>query len=385
MERQLAILRILIVVGFWILVFVTFRIWVGTGNFPTIPMLGKLAEVPLWVDWILLALLAGTSTAIFFSKRQTAATLVSAGVLVALIILNQHRLQPWAYLTLIQLFVLGSRNDRLSIALMRAVIVSIYVFSAISKFDFAFFEHQGLRFTDTLLGFVGGNPHLMAPRDKSFFIWAIPIGELVVGLGLGWRGTRRFAVGLSLVLHAILIVVLGPLGLNHHSGVLIWNSLFAAQVLVLFGWQTPIDQDDQQPSSIANYLAIVVATVACLLPIGELFGYVDHWPAWSLYSDRTEKVELFIDAEEAHKLPPELLKHLGPPLPLQTWRKFYLEQYSLAATRAPIYPEDRFQTGVANAVIRRCTFINWIWFWINQLKLPRIAWVFVHHPRIFIS
>ena len=354
MERQNSILRGIVVVGLWVLVAATYPIWLVTSDFPQIPFFEFCTPVPVWIDYVLLVVLAVFSLLFGFgnesTRRRWNCGICAAMILAMLVILDQHRFQPWAYLTIIQFVLLSASADsKLSIRLIRFVLVSIYVYSAISKFDHSFCQHLGLRFVDTFLSQIGLSPHLMAPAKKLWMIWLFPIGELLIGIGLAARVTRRYVVGAAIVMHVMLITILGPWGLGHHLGVLVWNILFATQVLIVFGRATPVDDEDPIVwKSVSAWSAVLVTAVCVTLPVLEIAGErFDHWPAWSLYSDRTDKVELFVESDQANKLPPGLLKHLGPPLPFQTWRKLYIEQWSLAETRAPIYPEDRFQIGVA--------------------------------------
>ncbi|MFC1757269.1 MauE/DoxX family redox-associated membrane protein [Planctomycetota bacterium] len=362
-------LRWLIVGGLWILIAATYPLWTATGDFPQIPFFGFLTATPQWVDHILIGMLAVFTFAFAFGRASVRWNLNwglgAAGVLSLLTFLDQHRFQPWVYLTVVQFVILSvpDSHSKREWKLIRFLLASIYIYSAISKFDHSFFQHLGLRFVDTFLNQIGTNPHLMVPAKKLWMIWLFPIGEMLVGIGLIVPVTRRFAVGASMLLHAVLIMILGPWGLDHHLGVLLWNVLFASEVLVAFGRVTPIDDEAEKIPTVGRPFMqslAVLATVVCIgLPLWEIAGgKLDHWPAWSLYSDRTDKVELFIDSEHAAQLPPDVLRHLGPPIPFQTWRKLYLEQWSLSETRAPIYPEDRFQVGVIADVCNQLGLAN---------------------------
>ncbi|MCA9215193.1 MAG: hypothetical protein KDB27_19125 [Planctomycetales bacterium] len=353
MERQFSILQTVVLAGFWALVVATLPLWIGGTSFPAVPFVEVLVHIPIWVDQSLLAALAIASLWTVWKQRRTAPRMLTVAFLVAMILLNQHRFQPWAYLTAVQLVVLSSKDHRLSFRLLRMVCVAVYLFSAISKVDHVFFHHLGERLVDTSFDLLGMNPHLMAVENKRWMVWALPLGEFLVGLGLCWPYSRQWAVGLAIVLHATLFTILGPFGLNHHVGVLMWNVLFAVEVVLLFGFKLPSD-DEVEPETrgIFDRIAVAICALCCALPVFEITGSFDHWPAWSLYSDRREIVELLVENDEAVKLPGVLIRHLGPPQPFQSWRRLYLEQYSLDETRAPIYPEDRFQIAVAAQIVR---------------------------------
>ena len=76
-------------------------------------------------------------------------------------------------------------------------------------------------------------------------------------------------------------------------------------------------------------------------------------PSWSLYSDRTEKVELFVKRQRLVDLPADCRPYVGPTGSNDEWGKLYVEHWALGETDTPAYPQSRFYLGTAIAVARR--------------------------------
>jgi hypothetical protein len=182
-------------------------------------------------------------------------------------------------------------------------------------------------------------------------------------------------------MHLFLIAALGPWGHQHSAAVLIWNVFFIIQNWLLFPsglrldepiralWQSRHDLEnatsppetelsipDSEESSRFRRLAVIgwiFLAMPLMAPLGEPLGYWDHWLSWAVYAARPERVTVLIHEQDAAKLPPELQPFLEPPAPLDAWRRFRIDRWSLAATRTPVYPEARYQIAVARALAAR--------------------------------
>jgi len=352
--------------------------------FPQVPLIAAARELPVWLDRVavvcwLLGLLGQTLAGLWLAwgpSRNNSANarpwswLLQASVvccLVAwpvLVVSNQHRFQAWAYLAWwIGLFwLLASRmsgkvpSDPLGfVTRWRWLAISVYFYSAVSKFDVTFLQSLGNQFATALWNLVSLSDLPMDTVWPSSLIFLFPLGELFLALGLGSGYLRRSFCLLAFVMHGLLLLILGPWGLQHQPGVLIWNLFFIGQAYLLF-WPTEREkpcEDTERPRS--SRLANLALYVVLLWPLTQPWGWCDHWPAWELYAPRGNRIQVFLAspawesatdlAEFAADQPSE--QH-GP-----IWRELRLDQWSLQQLHAPIYPQDRFQLGVAEYVLER--------------------------------
>lgn len=372
-------------------------------------------------------LLSGKFSAAFKAKTLDRTTgwvlLLFAVGLLGAVALNQHRLQPWAYqfgllaVFFSPLWLIGSVKagvafcqsprmepatsiehtgsdvavepspdfDRASqkslidnrseidpatmlvFAWCRWLAISIYAYSAISKFDYTFFHTLGPSFLDTLLQILQIPPAIVPAALRWYLIALFPIGELWVGLGLASGYRPRLFVSLAIGLHSSLLLILGPIGQQHETGVLLWNIFFILQAILLF-W--PIRKCVTPPSvalrmtspraTISEFRAAwfipgMIFWVAMVLPLAEPIGHCDHWLAWELYAPRSSRVRIYVQSDAVSQVPEYLQPFVSDNVspsddPFGFWTEIRLDRWSTDELRAPLYPEDRFHLGVARAL-----------------------------------
>ncbi len=84
----------------------------------------------------------------------------------------------------------------------------------------------------------------------------------------------------------------------------------------------------------------------------------DHWPSWALYAPHSSRVRIQIATTEIEELPDTLQKLVQQRAPsleegLDVWADVPIDAWSLAVLDTPIYPQSRFQLGVARALLER--------------------------------
>ena len=151
-----------------------------------------------------------------------------------------------------------------------------------------------------------------------------------------------------MLLHGTLLLALGPLGLGHHTAVLIWNVCFLCVIPVVFSGPVK-DWPSTQTGQRWSYRAATL--FVWLFPLSGLFGIADNWPAWQLYSTRPETWALRIKETDVHYLDNQIQPHVSKPAPLDDWVVVRLDRWSLAETESPLYPQDRFQSEVIRRVV----------------------------------
>ncbi|MBA3315309.1 MAG: hypothetical protein M3552_03775 [Planctomycetota bacterium] len=299
--------------------------------------------------------------------RNRKVALLFVASLALLVLLDQHRFQPWAYQFGIVAIVLAFAPSGRGASLLRVLTIGIYFWSAVSKLDDGFLRTTGPDLLRALFGVVGFEPPGIARLSLATLAWLLPLSELAVAILLSIRSTRAFGLGLAISMHLALMLTLGPLGLRSAAGVLLWNIYFVGQDLVLFwkparGWHGAAGETGGRlrlrefgagvvPAVRTIGVEHIVVALAVWLPILEPFGWFDHWPAWAVYAPRGERVSLLLYMP-AERVPAELrkfLRHGG-------WdghHVFRTDLWSLDALKAPLYPQERFRVGVALGFLNR--------------------------------
>ncbi len=383
----------------------TWRLWIPQNEFPQVPLLSQpgglpaVTDWPAWPQWLALAsMLLGLLALLFadsppgqssadapdssagidwrnWTRRnwtRRAAWCLPVGWLLA-VITDQHRLQPWAYqfAALTVLFAIARPAAMLSLA--RLLTIGIYFWSAVSKLDFQFVHTVGADMVTQLARFVGWDLKVTASPTLVHSLAMLPplvelllAGLLLAGLLLGFTSRRfrvgqigvgRLGVGLAVAMHSVLLLVLGPLGLDHQPAVLLWNLYFIAQAWLLF-WPAQSSWSSESWSSLllpGNRAGSALVMVMLVMPIGERWGYWDHWPAWALYAPHSSRATMWVSTAAVPRLPASLQRELdadsqSSEVDQPGWLRLPLDRWSLSCLGVPNYPQDRFQLGVAIAV-----------------------------------
>ena len=118
-------------------------------------------------------------------------------------------------------------------------------------------------------------------------------------------------------------------------------------VWMKLGWNEKFDFNKltKIPAGVDGLVAAVV-----LLPLLEPLNRFDHWPSWAVYTAHPAVVRVYVDEDRLDLLTESARAHVGPPNPFSRWRLVSIERWSLETLAVPIYPQDRFQLGVAIAL-----------------------------------
>ena len=346
------------------LVAATWPLWTPERAVPTVPFFRIARAVPDAVQWLALAAaVAGLLAALVVPRgnRWCAGGLLAfiAGMAL-LVICDQERLQPWVYQFLLVALALAWAEARAALGLIRVLVVSFYFYSAVTKLDFTFLHTLGQQFLGVLAGLVGGSLDGWSEPARLWAAAVFPVGELLVAVGLCFARTRRVALGGAIGLHVLLLVILGPWGLNHKLGVLLWNGYFIVQDVLLFGpARKPATVADGEARARPGWLTapgglIAIFAAAVVLPLLEPTGWFDLWPSWGLYAPSSERLTLWVHRLAAGELPAELAPFLDESQADDpAWLAVRLDRWTLETMGAPIYPQNRYQLALAESIVGR--------------------------------
>ncbi len=333
----------------------SYRLWTPQTEFPQTPLLPGFA----WPDALAWSWFTVLAAALLWTAAKTArgelsrlGNGVSLLAVALLVFEDQHRLQAWTIHAgwLWLCLTLASRAAIPRLAL--AVTIAIYAWSAVSKLNPLFAEQHGQMLLNGLLRGFRLPAHAFSASVRDVFPWAFPLIELLIAAGLSWPRTRRTAAWLAVGMHLMLIVILGPLGLNHEPGVLLWNGLFIAQLLALWCFDRP------RATTAARWPRrdVLLMSAILLVPALRWVDLLDQWPGWSLYSPRTDVLHIHL-ADEPPRIDPAFPDFTSEPYRLiggdAVPREFVPDRWSLAALGVPLNPDARLELSAALAVAER--------------------------------
>lgn len=340
--------------GLIALMIATAPLWIqslsGDDGYPRITWL-SLLEHPVFERVIDNALLVVITVAValqFKAPFRRWSWLLIGIALTGLILTDQHRLQPWAYQSVVYAVVLSQMPWREGRRWVVAVAISIYFYSALGKLDYQFIHTVGSQMVQALATPIGGLGDTLATKLAV----VLPLGELTIAVLLMVPRTRRLGGFLAIAMHTTLFLLLGPISLGHSYGVLTWNALLAAQSWLLFVRRTPPIESQQQSSIKASpapllWTARAIVTLTLLMPLAERSGYWDHWTSWALYSPHNSRAEIQIHESAMNKLSESMGVYLKEDDDGDRWRDLDIEAWSLKQRLAPVYPQARYQLALA--------------------------------------
>jgi hypothetical protein len=341
----------------------TWPLWTRQHVFPQVPLVRAALEVPAWCQWVGAAgIVTGLTLALVApgdGRAARGALLLFATCATSMVVLDQQRLQPWVYQFVLLALALACTEARVALGLIRLLVISFYFHSALSKFDSSFLHTLGQQFLTALCGAVGVSYQGGSGNGPLALAMVFPAGELLVAVGLCFARMRRWALCGAIVLHGLLLVILGPFGLHHKPGVLLWNGYFVVQDLLLFGvsWSTSsevVTTPRRSPDLVVPGPMAALWGGVVLLPLLAPTSWFDMWPSWGLYASCAQRITLLVHRREAERLPAELQPFLDRVDDDEVWIPLRLDRWCLAALGAPIYPQNRTQLGVAEAVVVGC-------------------------------
>ena len=332
---------------------------------PLVPLVTAMPDIALILPSV--TLLVGLIITIGAQKDKQIRLgwMITAGSLLTSFLIDQHRLQPWAYQSFLYAMIFCTMNSTSGRKWIMLLAASVYVYSAAGKFDYQFQHTVGQDLLGAWANLLGGLRFDLGVDTGSRLALLFPPVELLAGLGLYLPKTRRLSVIVLILMHISLLILLGPWGLNHSRGVLIWNLMLIAQAYLLF-WVRPSIQSIALEPEIADQtvplnshgpthsaLALCVKfliLLAVFCPLLERPGYWDHWTSWSLYSPHTSRAEIELHRSVCGELDSELTAFLEEDEDRDGWQRLSLESMSLGSRFVPIYPQARYQLAVANQI-----------------------------------
>ncbi|HEX5709110.1 MAG TPA: hypothetical protein VFX96_17545 [Pyrinomonadaceae bacterium] len=329
------------------------KLWLSARDYPLSPVADwmPVASPPfdLLLFITLLALLALVATRARPSKYIAAFLLVAA----MLCLTDQSRWQPWFYQYVFMLAALllcardGSDADRRRAVLnvCRLIVVAVYFWSGAQKLNAGFVERVFPSLVNPYLNRLFGAVDLF-PR---WLIMTVPLLEISIGLGLLTRKFRDASVALAVLMHALILLLLIPVGRN--SVVWPWNVAMAGFAVILF-WRAKdfSARDVVLPRRLGLHAVVVV--LFGVMPLLSRFDLWDSYLSSTLYSGNTVAAVIHLDEATKARLPPGIQGYAQEG---RAGGEFMIspDRWSHAELNVPSYPEKRIFINIAR---RLCAY-----------------------------
>ena len=335
-----------------LLMLATWPLWFAPSRFPVVPLFSQslpllaipVASVLLFLTCLAISLIRfPTAPTSSISGRQRLCSLALVAAVVP-VICNQHCLQAWHWLFILAMLIAVTHTPEIRASQLRLTICTLYICSGLSRITAN--PQAGIAglIARQLLEFLPGTPDHTADT-VNLACHALSALEITTGIMLLFnsRRIRVPAVVLAVLMHASLLLALGPTGLNHHPGVLLWNLCFPILLPLLFLRGLP--------SAGKNHSFGAGGLLISVFSVSGLFALADNWPAWQLYSARPESWTLWVHRADTPELPLSLRPWLSSTVQ-DDWVPVRLDRLSLHQIGSPLYPEDRFQLAIISHTLQ---------------------------------
>jgi hypothetical protein len=314
------------------------RLWINEARFfPLIKPMEIIPVIPAPFDWVLLSFFIGTSVLWIFYDRKVIA-LLTVGSLMIMLTQDQMRWQPWVYLYLLMLvlYLLKSRqgiSERMLFICLQLIVAGVYVWSGIHKFNDGFLD---VTFAQ-LVQVIGVTEYF---GNWKMLGYAIPLIEVSTGIGLLIPKVRKPAVCAGVMMHLLILLYLSPAVLDHNTAVYPWNVAMIFFIILLFwGMKEGVRLSTHEIRY--GYLLMIAPVLIWVFPVLNLFGYWDHYPSFSLYSNLPSSFYIAIEEGEIPKIDKRFQQYFARIPGLQGGALIAMDKWSFAELNVPFYPEAR--------------------------------------------
>ena len=313
--------------------------WSSIRTYPLVPVIESFV-LPSYAHTMLLSVfVVSLLTSIRYQSHRAHLLLLSVLSLGLLCLLDVTRFQPWIfhYISLIGILAIAFYANTSSEKILdaaRILIGGMYFWSGVQKLNGTFFAADFPWFTKPLWNIA---PDFLLPAFL-FFGLLVPFLEIALALGLFYARTRSAAVFGSFCMMALVLLCLGPLGHNWNSAVWPWNIILFLSTITVF-WRTDFSTTSFIIRQKQNLLGLSMFCVFWILPLGNVFGLVDHYLSWSLYSGKAPEATLSGD--------PLILSTLSPNI---QDNELSYARWTMKEMNVVPYPEERVFYTVFQAV-----------------------------------
>lgn len=388
--NRFELVKIVIGVAFFVQVLISYPLWLQTAReFPLVPMLGtSIAAAGVFVHWALFGVLIISILSLLFVKNVSLSSRLFLGVLFLFFALDATRLQAWAYQYSLMILVLAAipffktakkirpspptlpqttastskknkskkskpTNDNpqfigsktfsahhpYALLALQLVLIFTYIWSGIQKMNANFAD-------DIYPWMLSAFPFLEPLAEISALGYGVAAIESLLGIGLFFTLTRRFAIWATSLFHLIILVLL--ISLKWNEVVWAWNVAMIAFVWLLFAEVSffkntaRVSWRDLGLKKLGFAPIASFSLVILLLGVMPVFNFFEKWDeqlSLKMYSGASGEAVFYFNDEDLTCVPTPQLKEVSEGLYPQEGR-INLDDWTMNELKVPAYGSD---------------------------------------------
>jgi hypothetical protein len=333
-KQQIRILLFLVFTALLLGIYFSAPLWFGDRHFPKIPIPGfqfgddvfDIVACVLFLAALFAALLRPGKKFFFY---------LFFGAAIFLMARDQNRLQPWVLQFLFFVAACFPNEKNKPEIMFRNICLifgGVYFWSGIHKININYFTETSEWIMEPLGRLTG-----MSPEAAGKTGYLIPLIEIVLGFGFLFKRTLKLTAWVSLLMHGVILLLIGPLGKNFNPVIYPWN----LGLMAMLYWVIRNIQEEKEAYSFKFWISrkhLAFLIPVWILPLFSIFGIYDNYPAWKLYSGNSPNGYVFLSEQVISRLPGEIQNLVQE----KAGQKYiYINYWSLMELGVPSYPEPR--------------------------------------------
>jgi hypothetical protein len=226
---------------------------------------------------------------------------------------------------------------------MRFVVAAVYFWGGVQKLNTRFFNEEFPWFIQPLTDLLPFD----IPYLPAIGVFAA-LFEVLFGIGLLTKRFRTFALYDAMLMHALILVCIGPLRGDWNNSAWIWGQTMAVQAWVLFYKAPAFEFKSMFGGPRLFYVPQALAVVAFgVLP---LLNNVNRWDSalsYNIYTGNVSYGEIYLSPAAARNLPGELSAHV---IERDGVARLDLNAWTMREFNANPYPEQRIFKAVLRTI-----------------------------------
>ncbi|QYJ67863.1 hypothetical protein [Flavobacterium litorale] len=268
------------------------NLWLANRLYPVVPAFNLPITIPASLHTTLFVLSISSLFLLLLFPKKNKLLLVILITELFSCVLDVARWQPWEYQYIFILLVcfLNKNNPKAARNGLFFILVSTYIYSGFHKMNGAFLFSIWER---TILHNFIGLPNTTINNVKLHYAGLLlPILEICLGLSLLLLKNKKLPALLLISMHILLLLLLGPLGVNHNSVVWPWNVCIILLLYLLFIRET---KPEYNLIAITKKRNVIILFFWGILPILSFVGCWQQYLSSNLYSGNTFKMDICFD------------------------------------------------------------------------------------------